>query len=163
MNSFWHADEELKDISTRRPIAIKPALSPGVSLHQSSLQELSKFNLVPLSRMHFSNSHHAEASSSLANVHQPIHHDHGLKFGTIQLSNNDKAPVTASTCRKQLMAQYQQKGDLEELVLPSYLVLGKFKCVIRRDYPPTPQCFLASAFKYAPPHSVWPPYSVGPS
>lgn len=158
-NSSWHADEELKDISARKPIAIKSnlgSLQNGASLHPSYLRELSKFELVSIPNMAFSNSHHDEASSSsLENIHSPVHRDHGtssLKFGTIQMSNNETASITASNRRKQLMAQYKRQAVLEESVSPSYLILGSFKCIIRQDYPPPPQCFLASALKYAPPH-----------
>ena len=36
-------------------------------------------------------------------------------------------------------------------------MLGAFKCPLWLAYPPLPQSFLSSAFKYAPPHKYWPP------
>lgn len=46
----------------------------------------------------------------------------------------------------------------EESQKANYFSLGSFKCLIDIPYPDVAQCFLSSAYKYAPPHSEWPPY-----
>ena len=133
----------------------------GAGLSSSSLHELSKFDLVPLSKMAFSNSHHHEASTSaLAHDQNQVLHDPlptSLTIGKVQLVINAQANVTAPDYHTNLMLHYQRLEEIENSTPPAYLILGSFKCPIRADYPAPPQCFLASAFKYAPPCQEWPP------
>lgn len=65
--SCWHADIELKDLSSRRSMAVKSSLKflhSGSSLSSSSEKVLCKFGLIPISSMRFSNNNAHEASSS---------------------------------------------------------------------------------------------------
>lgn len=67
LDSHWHADSELADISDHRPIAIKSSLRfllPDPDHAPSSRAVLQKSHLVSLDHMQFSNKHVTEASSS---------------------------------------------------------------------------------------------------
>ena len=64
-NDTRHADEELPELSGQRPIAIQSKLgSTNPTCVSNSMQQLAKFNLVPLSFMWFSNKDSGEASTS---------------------------------------------------------------------------------------------------
>lgn len=163
-SGIWHADTELPEISTRRPMAISSKLgffTQDTLSSDSSQQELSKFSLVPLSHMDFSDSNAAEASSS-SMIHtvnsDSLIKDHAqIKFGEIVASINDRPTIMAPSRHRPLMDIYLRQAELEDNVIPEYLSLGDFQCPINVPYPNNPQCFLASAFKYAPAHSVWLP------
>lgn len=112
--------------------------------------------------MKFSNKNSAEASSStdLQNQHISIIDQSQrtqLKFGSFSPCINDRPLTEESGQPPCLMEKFLRQAELEDAQEPEYLCLGSFKCIIKAHYPSPPQCFLASAFKYAPPHLGWPP------
>lgn len=77
LDSSWHANKELVDISTRCPLALKSSLNflhSGSTMDVNSKKVLCKFGLVSIDYMRFSNANAAEASSSMIcsiNTKQP--------------------------------------------------------------------------------------------
>lgn len=149
-DSCCHADEELLDISTRRPIAIKSHLGSSQvnpTLKTTSALELSKFQLAPIDHMVFSNKNFAEASISC-----PTNQSSKVQEQTLDHPGlNSKAINANYTNSISLMEQFLRQEKFEENQPAEYLLLGSFKCIIKAQYPSPPQCFLTSAFKYAPP------------
>ena len=62
----WHADEHLEPIAARSPVAIRynQPVFQDTSIHPSSVQTLSKFDLVPMAYMNFHDKNSMEASCS---------------------------------------------------------------------------------------------------
>lgn len=159
--SCWHADKELTDLSTRQPMALKSSLGflqPGSHLDSSSKAVMSKFGLVPIDHMRFSNRNDAEASSSSSlrtknDDSQNKHHDFQISFGTFTTFSQDNSslkspPVTTGSINSMsLMEHFLSQADLEENQLADYIKLGTFKCPLTVPCPSPPQCFLKSAFK----------------
>ena len=115
--------------------------------------ELSKFSLKPIDHMVFSNSHAHEASSSSA---PEQNHGIQIQFGSF-LATDKLPPVIEESSSLSSMEKYARQAQLEDVRDTEFLRLGSFNCPINRSYPHPPQCFLKSAFKYAPAHSHWPP------
>ena len=164
----WHADEELSDLSSRRTMAIKSNLGflhKHDTLDNSSDHELSKFHITPINHMHFSNANSDEASTSsmlLNNTRmnnrmmapQKVRislHNLGAHSGATDTANQQLLP--AITTAHSLPEYYLHQKKLQESQLANYLILGGFKCLVDIPYPSPLQCFLSSAFKYAPTHS----------
>ena len=118
------------------------------SVSASSMAELSKFALKPIDHMAFSNSHAHEASTS-----SPQRSDIPIHFGSF-LALDHLTPVIEESSSLSLMEKYTRHAHLEESGDIEFLRLGSFNCPINRPYPQAPQCFLKSAFKYAPAHSL---------
>lgn len=153
-NSSWHADVVLAELTARHPLAIKSNLDfliSDSSVSASSMAELSKFALKPIDHMAFSNSHAHEASTI-----SPQRSDIPIHFGSF-LATYHLTPVIEESSSLSLMEKYTRQAHLEESGDIKFLRLGSFNCPINSPYRQAPQCFLKSAFKYAPVHSLWPP------
>lgn len=144
--SCWHADTELSDISDHRPIALKSTLGflrSGSKLAPSSEAALSKFGLVPIDHMDFSNKNAVEASSSSAmikkNFIQP--RDCQIHFGSFSPATKDihtlkPCPISsAGIDRKKLMEHFLSQAESEERQLTDFIHLGGFKCPLNVPYP----------------------------
>ena len=106
-----------------------------------------------LKQWSFSSSNDHEAStSSLVKNKDNIQ----IQFGSFLATQNEE-PIIQDSPRISLMKKYLREAELEEEHNQACLNLGGFKCPINVPYPALPQCFLNSAFKYAPAHSLWPP------
>lgn len=162
-DSSWHADEVLMDLADRRPMAIKSSLgflNTGSSLDNSSVHELSKFELVPIDHMAFSNQHVAEASTSIVPlIPRNNMHNSEMNFqNSTRQSHLESRPIIEEAINSQsLMDKFLMQEALEESQPDNFIYLGKIKCSLKAHYPTPPQCFLSSAFKYASPHAAWPP------
>ena len=155
--SHWHADHELVEILDRRPVAISASLDflrKGQLTDSSSAKELSKFNLVNMKHWNFSNTHDHEAStSSMIDRHDKIQ----IQFGSISPPPQQSGISALPIDRLALMEHYLSQAESEAARVIECISFGQFKCPVRAQYPPLPQCFLKSAFRYAPPHDMWPP------
>ena len=100
--------------------------------------------------MVFSNKNSCEASSS-----GQMLHNLNLDDPMIQQSNLPTSQALGSNI--QLMQHFLRQEQLMGNHPADFILLGSFKCLLHVQYPPLPQCFLSSVFKYAPPHEFWPP------
>lgn len=114
---------------------------------------------MPLDHVSFSNKNSAQASSSLL-LHQasPIGPmEAQFKIGPVMVTANEGSTMVPISPCLVLMEHYLKQAKFEEANQPLFLALGAFKCPVNVPYPSPPQCFLSSAFKYAPAHNSWPP------
>ena len=130
---------------------------------------LGKFGLTSIDHMRFSNANAAEASTSLAQGsldHQGFHMKDSSHFGTDSSSHGFPVhpigqsvhPISNSTNQAALIEHFLRLEKLEEHQPVNFIKLGAFNCPLSSPYPQLPQCFLRSAFKYAPTHTSWPAF-----
>ena len=136
----WHVDEHLEPIAARSPVAIRYSqpVFQDMSINPSSVQTLSKFDLVPMASMNFHDKNSKEASCSSS-----------LPSCMIEPTRKEIFSVCINEGN-------QCASDISGLSEHS-IVVGSFWFSNINDYPQLPQSFLASAFSYAPPRSSWPP------
>ena len=157
-DSHWHANQELVEILDRKPLAQSTSLnflSKDQPMDLSSVKELSKFELVNVKHWNYSNSHDHEASTSIA-PKQNIQ----IHFGSFPRPLQQCVVSAPPTDRLALMNHFLSLAKSEEDMAIECLLIGQFKCPVNLPYPPLPNCYLRSAFTYAPPHDMWPPSSV---